>query len=136
MRLPKLSAPTSVPPPKPCKRGHCIHFTGIQNEICELGISYADYRREGVSFLKTLPCFGGETRGRCARFLEPTEQQLKAYEDACNRDAEVVVAISVEVAEGKTEGEAVCACGGRIRWKYGSRVLRAKCDRCDWSALS
>ena len=54
--------------------GECIHFTGIQNKVCEAGVVYLD-KRAGV-FPNNFPCLG---RGGivCEKFEKPTLEQVE-----------------------------------------------------------
>lgn len=115
----------------------CKHFNGIQHGKCEAGVPYDQFRREGLSMLKTLPCTRLDTTGTCAKWEAPSAEELKAYE------AEVALAISNVlkldrmISEGAKSGEFPCHCGGMIRFQYqGPLSASAKCSKCDWSMIS
>lgn len=65
----------------------CRHFTGVQNEICEKDISYADVReRPPEGGMYRFPCTNPDYRHNCALWepytIEEIEQRDREYTDA------------------------------------------------------
>lgn len=77
----------------------CIHFTGIQNSCCKLGIEYLkiarDHTRDEIEWHNKnyptfrlddsgigirIPCILGNDVKTCKEFLLPTKQELTDYE--------------------------------------------------------
>ena len=118
------------------KQGICVHFNGIKNKCCDAGVNYYETFGEEPGIFKRLPCLE-QTRCACASLRLPTRQELDAYELEAQRDIEIVMALDAAVASGQTEGTIRCTCGGTISWVHPkSLALRAKCDLCNWTAIS
>lgn len=84
--------------------GTCIHFNGVQNELCKRGVRYAQfapgmpciqlihksarggtYLRAGEAPAETKPFPGAQPKKRCPFYAEPTSEQVQA--DRADSDA-------------------------------------------------
>lgn len=118
------------------KAGTCKHFNGIQNDRCQLGVVYDRFRVKGTAAFETFPCFG-KCDG-CDKREYPTQKDLDDFEKETELLMQPVLEMDRAVNSGETEGSYKHeACGGTIRWTCtGPLQLRAKCDKCEWSAMS
>lgn len=57
------------------KTGMCVHFTGVQNKVCKVGLEYDTVRGGGL-----LPCLtmNGKRNDCCPQYTEPTAEQIAA----------------------------------------------------------
>lgn len=61
------------------RTGSCVHFTGVQNDVCKAGLRYDSVRVTGGG---PIPCltFNGKRNDCCAKYMEPTPEQIAAEE--------------------------------------------------------
>lgn len=96
--------------------GKCVHFNGLSNDRCKVGIAYEQFRIEGSSMLTTSPCFKGGTL-HCDKQQFPTEDevldQIRNHEECWEKIK-------------KARAEIVAVTKGQ-RGRYGS----VECPNCD-----
>jgi hypothetical protein len=115
----------------------CIHFNGVMNKECKVGIKYSEVRVEGEGPYK-FPCLkqGGECS--CAEFM--TNEQVKEEMKSIEIDgAKVLIAmISIKDHYAKTKkqsGKIACECGGELHYTVAqiNGHVWAKCNSCGMS---
>jgi hypothetical protein len=116
----------------------CIHFTGIQNKVCEAGISYDAVR--GVDRPYKFPCLN--QGGECKLCQFPTKEEAAAEDlrltEAVNRTVGIYNRIkSIYQNTGETSGKIQCLCGGEIGYAIAeiNQHISAKCSKCDVSFM-
>ncbi len=65
------------------KKGTCKHFTGVQNETCDAGMKYDDF--------KPLPCITrllGDKPRTCNKYEEPSDADISAFQDMLDASLE------------------------------------------------
>jgi len=123
--------------------GTCIHFTGIQNDVCKAGYSYSEL---GCSIRKYLPCLRrlagsyGVTSADCLHYLDPTPEQI------ATEDAEMAAFMAkfdkanplLDLIRRKHKGrcwsgvETCPACGGKLHLRHSSNGhIGAGCETPD-----
>lgn len=110
------------------KTGNCIHWTGVQNDCCKLGINYQELvggNRDGMAF--KLPCLTLSTshiedaKVSCDKYQEPTAAQIdeenaefEAVMDRMKKVMPVVAEWRKKSPIGKQEVIECPACQGRL----------------------
>lgn len=89
---------------------HCRHFTGLQNETCGAGISYASVVTKAPhTGLASWPCLGG---GDCAQFDPYTDEELAEQ----NSEIEKFLERFVKFRQHETD---ICPhCGKQVAMLY------------------
>lgn len=108
------------------KKGTCVHFNGIHNDTCEIGINYTSLvgGREG-GWTRHLPCFESNSNDRhvtCDQYREPTEQELADFEEEIQARLKMLNRVMPLILELKREykrRDATVArdcpiCGGKL----------------------
>ena len=107
--------------------GNCKHFTGIQNKVCEAGVTYADFLPNYA-----LPCLqlGCDKRpeGICTKREYPTQEECEKRErdmiESVERIGVARAAIIAHTGAGKgkgAQGSIPCpCCGGTLRYSVAS----------------
>lgn len=118
------------------KTGTCKHFNGIVHDRCQLGVLYDRFRRPGAPVWNTFPCFG-KCDG-CDKREYPSQEELDAYEKETEVAIQAAIALDNAMSSGESSGSFTHeVCGGTINWvRQGPLSARAKCDTCEWSAIS
>ncbi|UII80038.1 hypothetical protein [Flagellimonas sp. CMM7] len=119
--------------------GRCIHFTGIANNTCELGISYKDVRDETQRPYK-FPCLKRHHGGDCSNAQFPTKEDLKREVDEIIENQKKTVNAMVMVKEhiaktGEKIGSIECPCSereGRLEYSMAeiNGHVRSSCTTC------
>lgn len=107
--------------------GRCVHFTGVQRDICEAGVKYADVRGTTTRPFG-LPCIQQYANGAtCDKAKWPTREEAEAeeaeFEAAYARINACLKAI--RVMHGKARGlsdQMPCptGCGGTLRYSISA----------------
>ena len=118
------------------KAGTCKHFNGIQNDTCDKGIAYEQFRQEGIAVFNTFPCFG--KCGGCGSREYPSQDDIEAEEKDFEKFMVPVQLIDGAIGRGEKSGSFTHDdCGGTIRWEFrASLAASGKCDKCDWGMIS
>lgn len=116
--------------------GNCIHFTGIQNKVCKIGISYDSVKdKEARPF--RWPCIS--TGGHCDKCQLPTAQEVEKELREIGADAikalDLMIAAKNNIkASGNKSGHITCnaeGCGGQVSYtQFSNGHTRGHCDRC------
>lgn len=101
----------------------CRHFTGVQHDTCEAGVSYATVRDESKRPF-AWPCFAkDEATTTCDRVSRPTREEAEAEQRESEARWQRVVTARKGITDkhGKergVQGEMPCpnACGGTLRY--------------------
>lgn len=101
----------------------CKHFTGIQHEVCAVGVSYKDVRDESTRPYG-FPCFADESRSAvCAKreltTREEAEAEERAFDAAFVRVKTCRQAIVAKHGKARgLRGEMPCpvGCGGTLHY--------------------
>lgn len=84
--------------------GRCIHFTGISNNACEVGVNYVDVRDSESSPYKW-PCTDKGCRVTCDKRRFPTAEEVKAEIDEIKAHTETLMkAMSAARDDAKAKG--------------------------------
>jgi hypothetical protein len=93
--------------------GTCKHFTGIQNKVCKVGISYDGFARPSFPCIKAF----NEKGLVCSKYEEPTAEELKEWNDFIQGRMNMLIAAQTVVEpfrarnKGKSAKEVVeCPC--------------------------
>lgn len=113
----------------------CIHFTGVQNKVCEAGIVYQDVIDANDKPYK-FPCLNEGNTQCCKREFptkEEAERKAKEIDDSCAAVVTAIVQIKAKVKGGEKQGQIDCKCGGKINYATAecNGHIRAKCTKCD-----
>jgi len=122
--------------------GKCIHFNGISNKTCKLGIAYDDVRVPDVKPYQW-PCItivGDCHGGHCDHCQFPTEQEIQAkiaeIQDIGSKSLLAMLLVKQHISEtGKSQGTIPCnSCDGKIEYAQASNGhVRAACRKCGMS---
>lgn len=65
------------------RQGYCKHFNGIQHDKCGAGLNMRDVTGgDPFGWAKRMPCIASNACNiECKSYSEPTEQELKDYND-------------------------------------------------------
>ena len=115
----------------------CVHFNGIMNDCCKLGIEYKSVR---VGKPYSFPCLkqGGECSK--AEFLtdEQVQSELKSIEEWSDKTMTAYFNIKKNfLANEQHKGSIPCECGGVLSYsiaKINGHVW-AKCSSCSISFM-
>lgn len=114
------------------KKEVCIHFNGVLNaevELCGGGVNYRELvGGEDLGWVIRTPCFKShETNIKCSLYTEPTDEQLKEYEDSWNKALDrIEIAISLltilkeENPEGGSGIQKCPCCSKKLHWSISS----------------
>ena len=126
------------------KHGRCVHFTGVQNETCDMGVVYEAITDGRMGMINRLPCFkDAPERKECVYFKDPTMEEVQAYEKdmkaAMKRTVKAFAAIK-EDAKGRrgVNGRIDCPnCNGKLSYSIASvnGHVWAKCETADCVAF-
>ncbi|MES2428270.1 MAG: hypothetical protein V4560_14920 [Bacteroidota bacterium] len=110
----------------------CVHFNGVMNTCCEIGIKYSDVR---IGKPYQFPCL--KTGGECLSSKFPTEEQVKEIiaEITDKSNKTLVACLNIKGYYNKTKynpGQIPCDCGGELKYivAESNGHIRAKCDAC------
>jgi hypothetical protein len=113
----------------------CLHFNGVMNKSCNIGINYADVR---VDKPYKFPCL--QQGGECAKAEFPTEEQitkkLQAIEDSGLKAIRAIADIKEHVEKVKIKaGQIKCRCGGDLNYVVANinGDIWANCRSCGLS---
>lgn len=113
----------------------CVHFNGVQNDACKLGIRYDSFSRE-----KAIPCILKMThmneQNQCAQYQKPTLDELKAEDrkfDQMFADVNKARKAIIEHAGNKTRVGGNFPCPICVTGKLGysiasNRHVHARCS--------
>lgn len=116
----------------------CIHFNGVMNKTCNVGIKYADVRdnsRKPYGF----PCI--QTGGRCDHAKFRTSEEVVSYlKEMLGEGAKAIVAnFKIKDHYAKTNhnsGKIPCECGGELNYVIAKNGhVHAKCKSCGISFM-
>lgn len=101
----------------------CVHFTGVQNDVCAAGVRYDDVRNDAIQtrFSDRLPCLSSAVP--CPSRRLPTTEEIEAEERALTAMMEAVEtarACIIAVSQGKRGASGSTECpvcdGGTLRY--------------------
>lgn len=113
---------------------HCVHFTGIQNKLCNAGVNYDDFRGEERPF--KFPCIG--QGGECSKLQLPTQEQVERFNKEMDLMGTTAMKLTAAIRALKdvTSGEIDCPCGGKARFAIAPNGhIRARCPSCHISFM-
>lgn len=81
------------------REGRCVHFTGIMKPACAAGVTYDSVRGSGP-----IPCLTlhGKRNDCCAKYLEPTPEQIAEDKRQFEAHMERFRLVMAEVAKWRT----------------------------------
>lgn len=111
------------------RRNHaqrCVHFTGVQHEVCKAGVRYDSFAKNAG-----LPCIrlGGARPGNsCDKKQLPTEEEIQKHEDEIEATlkrfrtvAPVIEKVKKEHKGTSWKGVEVCpVCNGRLHMTHAA----------------
>lgn len=113
----------------------CIHFTGIMDKVCKMGILYSNVRVDDGDGPYKFPCL--KQGGECAMAKFRTEQEVKdkvaEIEESINKAIIAFLSVKDHYAKTKEQtGKVPCQCGGELHY---TRVninghFWVKCNSC------
>lgn len=116
----------------------CVHFTGIMNKQCKLGIAYADVRVNDQPY--KFPCL--KQCDTCGSALFPTEdevqQRILEIDGSAIKSVMAMIKIKEHVKKTKEQsGKVECDCGGELKYIVASvnGHVHAKCSGCGLSIM-
>lgn len=105
-------------------RNRCIHFTGVQNDTCKAGVSYAKFRPSG----KGIPCvrFKDESPPQCEKREMPSDKQVaielaehEAFNERFKKKLPIIARVKEEHKGSNWRGVEVCpVCGGKLHLSH------------------
>lgn len=118
----------------------CIHFNGVMNNECKVGVKYSDVRVDLDEGPYKFPCLKQAGECACAKFR--TEEEV----DAAVKEIEesgVKVAVAIEKIRDhfertkKASGKIACECGGELHYAVAltNGHIRANCNSCKMSFI-
>lgn len=114
----------------------CIHFNGVMNKCCEVGIKYIDVM---LSKPYRFPCLnrGGECPKRQFLTEKGVIEKLKEIGDIGSDLLIAYVKVKQHVEETKQRsGKIPCECGGELCYaSAANNHLRVKCTKCTISFM-
>lgn len=113
-------------------KNKCIHFTGLMNGSCKLGIKYRDVREGPLRF----PCVKPEITTCDSRKHHTDEDVQKLVDELREHGAKTLTLLvrvrsEIEVTQ-KGHGTIQCECGGKARWSVAGprRHIWFRCPSC------
>lgn len=58
----------------------CIHFTGVQNDVCEAGVKYQSVKNPEGGLETRFPCVNPAVKGLCSSHELHTAEEIAAHE--------------------------------------------------------
>jgi hypothetical protein len=129
--------------------GHCVHFNGIQNDRCKVGVRYHDLVGNEAGCARRLPCTGvfkdEPNKAVCPKAEHLTREQAEqAVRDADKRCKQTLDAVKAAHADAESKNlrqgnggvssmDCPLKCGGTLRYSVASYNghMHAKCDTKD-----
>lgn len=117
------------------RRLRCVHFTGIQNDACDVGVKYDSVRNDDLpAFKGRFPCMSEV--GSCSLRRFPTAEETAAEEAMWAKvlaDTNTARKAIVAVTEGKRRVAGKTACpvcdGGTLAYSVaGNGHIHAACS--------
>ena len=113
----------------------CIHFNGIMNKCCKVGINYDDVK---VDKPFKFPCLkqGGECSHSQFPSPEQVQERIKEISELGERASIAYAAIKAYYNRHKQQhGKIQCDCGGELSYTVAkdNGHIWAKCSKCDIS---
>lgn len=113
----------------------CIHFNGIMNECCKVGIKYADVR---VDIPYKFPCLktGGECSSSQFRTDEEVKKEISEIEGIGMKSLIAYGKAKLHFEKtGQRQGILECDCGGELKYTVAeiNNHIWGKCFGCDIS---
>ena len=119
------------------KKGYCIHFNGIECEICKKGIKYSDVMKgneKGAFFYPCVKKYSILETVTCPEYQDPTDEQVEnSLKEQKERLTLIESALYVIRESDETRGVIKCPkCGNELHFvKHENRHIWGKCKTPD-----
>ncbi len=115
----------------------CVHFNGIMNNCCKVGVNYADVR---VDKPYKFPCL--KQGGECSKSQFPTTEEINSrIEEIEGSGLKAIMAHAAIKSHfnetNESTGSIKCECGGNLNYNVAptNGHIWAKCSKCSLSFM-